>query len=283
MNPKTRRRMIILLILFSLAGLLLWGNTALMRTTIRVSSQNLPDSFDGFRIAHISDLHNTEFGRNNEKLLSLLRDAKPSIIAITGDMIDSRDTKVEIALEFAREAVTIAPCYYVTGNHESRVPEYRTLKEGLLSLGVSVLEDASARIQRSGESITVLGVQDPSFQTSYLFGDANSAMEQKLSTLMPEENTFTLLLSHRPELFEVYAEAGVDLTLSGHAHGGQFRIPFLGGLVAPNQGFFPEYDAGLYTRGRTNMVVSRGLGNSIIPLRINNRPEVVLIELDSGT
>lgn len=283
MNPKTRRRMIILLILFSLAGLLLWGNTALMRTTIRVSSQNLPDSFDGFRIAHISDLHNTEFGRNNEKLLSLLRDAKPSIIAITGDMIDSRDTKVEIALEFAREAVTIAPCYYVTGNHESRVPEYRTLKEGLLSLGVSVLEDASARIQRSGESITVLGVQDPSFQTSYLFRDANSAMEQKLSTLMPEENTFTLLLSHRPELFEVYAEAGVDLTLSGHAHGGQFRIPFLGGLVAPNQGFFPEYDAGLYTRGSTNMVVSRGLGNSIIPLRINNRPEVVLIELDSGT
>lgn len=283
MNPKTRRRMIILLILFSLAGLLLWGNTALKRTTIRVSSQNLPDSFDGFRIAHISDLHNTEFGRNNEKLLSLLRDAKPSIIAITGDMIDSRDTKVEIALEFAREAVTIAPCYYVTGNHESRVPEYRTLKEGLLSLGVSVLEDASARIQRSGESITVLGVLDPSFQTSYLFGDANSVMEQKLSTLMPEENTFTLLLSHRPELFEVYAEAGVDLTLSGHAHGGQFRIPFLGGLVAPNQGFFPEYDAGLYTRGSTNMVVSRGLGNSIIPLRINNRPEVVLIELDSGT
>lgn len=283
MNPKTRRRMIILLILFSLAGLLLWGNTALKRTTIRVSSQNLPDSFDGFRIAHISDLHNTEFGRNNEKLLSLLRDAKPSIIAITGDMIDSRDTKVEIALEFAREAVTIAPCYYVTGNHESRVPEYRTLKEGLLSLGVSVLEDASARIQRSGESITVLGVQDPSFQTSYLFGDANSVMEQKLSTLMPEENTFTVLLSHRPELFEVYAEAGVDLTLSGHAHGGQFRIPFLGGLVAPNQGFFPEYDAGLYTRGNTNMVVSRGLGNSIIPLRINNRPEVVLIELDSGT
>ena len=283
MNPKTRRRLITLLILFSLAGLLLWGNTALKLTTIRVSSQNLPDSFDGFRIAHISDLHNTEFGRNNEKLLSLLRDAKPSIIAITGDMIDSRDTKVEIALEFAREAVTIAPCYYVTGNHESRVPEYRTLKEGLLSLGVSVLEDASARIQRSGESITVLGVQDPSFQTSYLFGDANSVMEQKLSTLMPEENTFTLLLSHRPELFEVYAEAGVDLTLSGHAHGGQFRIPFLGGLVAPNQGFFPEYDAGLYTRGRTNMVVSRGLGNSIIPLRINNRPEVVLIELDSGT
>lgn len=283
MNPKTRRRSTILLILFSMAGLLLWGNTALKRTTIRVSSQNLPDSFDGFRIAHISDLHNTEFGRNNEKLLSLLRDAKPTIIAITGDMIDSRDTKVEIALEFAREAVTIAPCYYVTGNHESRVPEYRTLKEGLLSLGVSVLEDASARIQRSGESITVLGVQDPSFQTSYLFGDANSVMEQKLSTLMPEENTFTLLLSHRPELFEVYAEAGVDLTLSGHAHGGQFRIPFLGGLVAPNQGFFPEYDAGLYTRGSTNMVVSRGLGNSIIPLRINNRPEVVLIELDSGT
>ena len=92
-------------------------------------------------------------------------------------------------------------------------------------------------------------------------------------------DNITILLSHRPELFETYVNCGVDLVLSGHAHGGQFRLPFIGGLVAPNQGLFPKYDAGLYTKGDTNMIVCRGLGNSIIPIRFNNRPEIVLLEL----
>ena len=93
---------------------------------------------------------------------------------------------------------------------------------------------------------------------------------------------FTILLSHRPEYFETYVEAGLDLVLSGHAHGGQFRLPFAGGLAAPNQGLFPEYDSGLYTEGSTNMVVSRGIGNSVIPVRFNNRPEVIIVELQKG-
>lgn len=100
----------------------------------------------------------------------------------------------------------------------------------------------------------------------------------KLSELT-DPGGYNLLLSHRPELFETYKDSGIDLVLTGHAHGGQFRLPFIGGLIAPNQGFFPKYDSGLYTDGRTNMVVSRGLGNSIIPLRFNNRPEIVIVEL----
>ena len=96
-----------------------------------------------------------------------------------------------------------------------------------------------------------------------------------------QNGNFTILLSHRPELFEVYADNKMDLVLSGHAHGGQFRLPFVGGLVAPNQGLFPKYDAGLYTEENTNMIVSRGIGNSILPFRFNNRPEVILIELES--
>ena len=101
----------------------------------------------------------------------------------------------------------------------------------------------------------------------------------KLGALLEGERGYTLLLSHRPELFDVYSGCGVDLVLAGHAHGGQFRLPLVGGLIAPNQGLFPRYDAGLYTSGSTSMVVSRGLGNSVIPLRFNNRPEVVLVEL----
>lgn len=122
-----------------------------------------------------------------------------------------------------------------------------------------------------------MGLSDPNF-TSY-DGDASAMIQEKLKHLKMGETNYTILLSHRPELFETYVNAGIDLVLSGHAHGGQFRLPFIGGLIAPNQGLFPRYDAGLYTEGHTGMVVSRGLGNSILPLRFNNRPEIVLVEL----
>ena len=268
-----------------LAGILLvlivwtaWGNTALERNTYTISSRELPDAFDGYRIAQVSDLHNAEFGEGNQRLLKMLREAEPDMIAITGDLIDSRKTNIVVALAFAKEAVKIAPCYYVSGNHEARVSEYQDLKTGLEEAGVTVLDDAQVKIEVSGESITVIGVNDPSFHADYLTSDAE-VMDRKLSELSSEDAGFTLLLSHRPELFDAYVAHDMDLVLTGHAHGGQFRLPLIGGLIAPNQGLFPKYDAGLYSDGSTNMIVSRGLGNSIIPFRFNNCPEVVLIEL----
>ena len=259
-----------------------WGNTALELNTYTISSDILPEAFDGYRIAHISDLHNTEMGKDNDKLLNMLREAKPDIIAITGDLIDSRNTDIEIALQFVEEAVKIAPCYYVTGNHEARVSEYfDDLKNGLTELGIIILEDERVDLDKNSETITLIGINDPSFKSDYLFGDSETVVETHLQELMNESYSFTLLLSHRPELFEIYVNNEVDLVLSGHAHGGQFRLPFVGGLVAPNQGLFPKYDAGLYTEENTNMIVSRGIGNSILPFRFNNRPEVILIELQS--
>ena len=255
-----------------------WGNTALELNTYTVLAEELPEAFDGYRITHISDLHNAQIGDNNEKLLETIRKAEPDIIAITGDLIDSRNTNIEIALHFAEEAMKIAPCYYVTGNHEARIPECDDLKSGLTDLGVVVLEDERLEIQRSGEKFAVIGVNDPSFETNYLFGDAAAVLRLKLQEYK-NEDTYTVLLSHRPELLETYAQCGVDLVLSGHAHGGQVRIPFVGGLVAPNQGLFPKYDAGMFIKENTTMIVSRGIGNSIIPIRVNNRPEVILIEL----
>lgn len=281
--PAKKRTSIILAvvaaILFALIAWIIWGNTALELNTYTISSSKLPQSFDGYRIAHVSDLHNAEMGKNNEKLLTMLRDADPDMIAITGDLVDSRDTDNEVALQFIREAVKIAPCYYVTGNHEARISEYDELKEGMEAAGVTVLEDTQTEISLTGESITLIGVNDPSYQTDYLFGDAKTVMNTKLEELHTEQDRFTILLSHRPELFKTYVDHDLDLVLSGHAHGGQFRLPFVGGLVAPNQGFFPEYDAGLYSMNHTNMIVSRGIGNSILPFRFNNRPEVIIIEL----
>ena len=280
-----KKRMVVLAvvaaILLALVIWTAWGNTALELNAYTISSERLPEAFDGYRIAHVSDLHNAEMGKSNEKLLDMLREAKPDIIAITGDLIDSRNTDIDIALQFTKAAMEIAPCYYVTGNHEARVSVYDELKAGLIEQGVAVLEDATTEISLDGDTITLTGVNDPSYQTDYLFGDSETVMNGKLQEISDAENEFTVLLSHRPELFEIYADNNMDLVLSGHAHGGQFRLPFVGGLVAPNQGLFPKYDAGLYTEENTNMVVSRGIGNSILPFRFNNRPEVILIDLQN--
>ena len=254
----------------------------MMVSTISISSSHIPAAFSGFRIAQVSDLHNSEFGKNNTELLKLLSESRPDIIAITGDLIDANHTDVGIALGFAQESVRIAPTYYATGNHEAASPQYDTLKAGLEEAGVIVLEDEAISLERGGETIALLGVADPDFMVKGdMFGEVPAMVSTKLKNLIGDESGYTILLSHRPELFETYVDGGIDLVFSGHVHGGQFRLPFIGGLVAPNQGLFPKYDAGLYTDGGTSMVVSRGIGNSIIPFRFNNRPEIVLVELNA--
>ena len=271
----------VLAVIILMISLVAWGNKALELNEITIDSENLPEAFDGFRIAHVSDLHNDEFGKDNIKLLKLIENADPDIIAVTGDIIDSYTTDVEIALSFMEKAQQIAPCYYVNGNHEGRVPDdYQTLKEGLEACGVTVLENESLLLEKAGECIRLTGVSDPGFETDYLYGDTEGVMRRHLTELIADNENFNLLLSHRPELLGVYADFDVDLVLSGHAHGGQFRLPFVGGLYAPNQGLMPEIDAGLYTEDNTKLIVSRGIGNSLFPFRLNNRPEVILVTLE---
>ena len=272
---------LISLLLIIFIGWTLWGNTALEVNEYEIVSDRIPQGFDGFRIAQVSDLHNAEFGEGNSKLIQLLSQTEPDIILLTGDLIDSRQTDLDIALEFAWQAGKIARVYYVSGNHEARVPEYEDLKIGLVKAGVVILENQKVQITREGESITLMGIDDPSFQEDYLFGDSESVARQAITDLQNESDGYTLLLSHRPELFDLYVDTGIDLVFSGHAHGGQFRLPFVGGLVAPNQGFFPKYDAGLFTEENTTMLVSRGVGNSIIPVRFNNRPEIIIVTLSN--
>jgi len=209
----------------------------------------------------------------------LLEKAEPDMIALTGDMIDHRKTDIEVTLQFVEQAVEIAPCYYVTGNHEACVPraEYLELEDGLRSLGVYVLHNEELFLERDGQSISLVGMDDVTFQQN--FNGVRYLMTSDAIRDLFSNEGFQILLSHRPDFFPQYAGAEVDLVLSGHAHGGQFRLPFIGGLAAPNQGLFPEYDAGLFVEGNTHMMVSRGIGNSIFPVRFNNRPEVVVVEL----
>lgn len=251
-----------------------------MVSAAAISSSRIPPAFSGFRIAQVSDLHNAEFGKDNSTLLRMLSESGPDIIVITGDLVDSTHTDIDTALSFAKEAVQIAPVYYVTGNHEARLTEYGRLRTGLETAGVTVLEDKTVWLERDGGKIMLIGLSDPDFTVKGdMFGEVPSMVGTKLESLAGSEGSYTILLSHRPELFETYADCGIGLVLSGHAHGGQFCLPLIGGLIAPNQGLFPKFDAGLYTDGSTDMVVSRGIGNSIIPFRFNNRPEIVLVEL----
>lgn len=275
---KWRKWLAIAVLLVLLVSWLVWGNRALSVSCITVADPELPAAFHGFRIAQVSDLHNAEFGDGNRELLEVLEQTQPDIIVITGDLIDCRRTNVEIALDFAREAVKIAPCYFATGNHEAASAAYPELEEGLRQAGVTVLRSQAVVLEREGECLRLVGADDYSF---FGPGDGDTRVRAMLRNLMPAiEPGYNIVLYHRPELAGRLEELDADLILSGHAHGGQIRLPWIGGLYAPDQGFFPAYDSGLYDLGGRFLVVSRGLGNSLFPLRINNRPEVVLITLE---
>ena len=274
------KKIIIIAIILIIVGAvyLYWGNNSLTVGRHTLSPANLPESFSGFRIVQVSDLHNKDFkGRLIRKISSL----NPDIIVITGDIIDSRHTDTDIALKFAENAVNIAPVYYVTGNHESRLKDiYPEFRESLENLGVTVLDCRSVTLKKNGDEIVLAGMNDLTFYGSSTLDENTIVFKEMLNNLGREKGDRTgILLSHRPEIFDAYVESGFDIVLTGHAHGGQIRLPFVGGILTPNQGFFPEYDAGLYQKENTSMIISRGLGNSLFPFRIGNRPEIILCEL----
>ena len=260
-------------------GWVLYENKALQVTEYEIDCSSHPE-LAGFTIVQISDLHNEEFGEGQKKLLNMVSECEPDMIAITGDFIDCRHPNVDIAMEFIKGAVDIAPVYYVPGNHERWVSkEYKDLCRRMKDAGVHLMTDIQEPLLYNNNEIVCMGIKDPDFYDATESDTRKILTKEVITELEYTEEDFTLLLSHRPELFDVYTEAGLDLILTGHAHGGQFRLPFIGGLAAPNQGLFPKYDAGVFSEDNTNMVVSRGIGNSIIPLRFNNPPEIVVVEL----
>ncbi len=253
---------------------MVWSNMSLELNTITVTNEKIPDEFDGYRIVQVSDLHNARFGKDNSRLIEMLKDASPDIIVITGDVVDSSHTNMERAIDFLREAVKIAPCYFVTGNHETYVKDS---VEEIKKTGVKVLQSEEVVLSRNGAEIYMVGVDDPRYVED-LYMEYSDIALGKIKDIYTKDG-FKILLSHNPDYIDKYAESGADLVFCGHVHGGQFRLPYVGGLLSPNRTLFPKYDSGVYTRGSTTMIVSRGLGNSVIPVRLNNRPEVILAVL----
>lgn len=254
-------------------------NKHLETTHYTYAAEQLGADLEGYRIVQISDLHNAKFGKNNQKLVDRIRECEPDMIVLTGDLVDSNYTNVDRAVQFVYEIVKICPVYYVTGNHEYWLEksEYDELMDGLIGAGVVILDDQVVEISRGDAKFRLVGLDDKSLADGTLgtlLNNTHNVVHED-----SDEREFTVVLAHEPQYFARYAGTGVDLVLSGHAHGGQFRLPFVGGIVAPDQGFLPEYTAGEYYMNGIEMIVSRGLGNSVIPVRLFNYPEIVCVEL----
>jgi predicted MPP superfamily phosphohydrolase len=270
-------------VLLILALLLVLSNTWIQPTTFLLSSPRIPAAFDGYRIVQLSDLHNTRFGPGQGRLLRAIRRQRPDLIVITGDLIDGDWRREKHSLELARQLATVAPSFFVTGNHEAITRDRPGLLAFLESHDVQVLHNASRVLRRGGESILLSGVDDPeAFADGHRrWAERQEAWRQALAGLREdsEEGPYTILLSHRPESFSGYAALGFDLVLCGHAHGGLIRFPLVGALYAPDQGRMPRYTSGRHVLGQTSMIVSRGLGRGMTPLRLFNRPELVVVWL----
>lgn len=271
------KKLIVFVILAAMIVLFAWGSNNWIQTTeYTISSEKLPAAFDGKKIVQVSDLHNASFGNGQKSLIKKVENAKPDAIFITGDLIDSERYDLETALTAIDGLVKISDVYFVTGNHEIAINKLDEIKKELTGRGVIFLENEVVEWEVEGEKVQIAGIHDPLITLEYQDYDyTNDAIEN-----IGLSDEFVLLLAHRPELFPIYVDHAIDVVFSGHAHGGQVRIPGIGGLFAPGQGWFPRMTEGVFRKDATQLVLSRGLGNSGFPLRILNQPEIVSVTLE---
>ena len=271
------KKLITLLLLIAFVWSFIWVNNNWVQTTeYTLSSAKLPAAFDGKRVVQVSDLHNANFGIDQSSLIEKVEAANPDVIFLTGDLIDSNRYDLETSLTLVDALVNMSEVYFVLGNHEVAVNKIDEITAALEERGVTVLMNDKVEWEEDGETVQIAGINDPLFNVDLTEEDfTRDALAETALT-----DDFTLLLAHRPEMFSIYVEQGIDLVFAGHAHGGQVRIPGLGGLIAPGQGWFPTMTEGVFRKDSTQLVLSRGLGNSGFPVRVFNLPDVVAVTLE---
>ena len=238
-----------------------------------VKSQKLPESFDGFKIVQLSDLHGAEFGEDGMELVEKVKELEPDMIALTGDFVTDEGDLAAVEKLVAR-LTELCPVYFVSGNHEFGSGLAVKVRNILERAGVKYLSNEYLTINRGEDGILLGGVEDPLAYADMLSPDE---LAQKMNDAAPD--AFKILLGHRNYWMTEYPELPVDLIFCGHAHGGLIRIPGVGGLIGTDRRLFPDFDAGEYNNGRYTLIVSRGLGNSVSIPRVFNRPEIVCVEL----
>ena len=293
---KKYRFFVLAILVASVMWNVYWNSRIVVHTYTHVN-QSVPEAFDHLRIVQLTDLHSVRTDKQGQLVYDTICSQNPDVICMTGDLVDSRYYEKNGAggekrtLELMEKLVKIAPVYMVYGNHEMVLlddPQNNALKKSLEEIGVLLINNERVRYEKEtgGEALLIGGIQDPSTlykDYRYAFLESNGErMEAMLDAVSVDvrNEDFFLLLSHRPEYLEMYDQYPVDLVLAGHAHGGQFRLPFVGGIYAPGQGFMPKYTVGLYETDDLAMYVGTGIGNSIIPVRIFNPPEILTIILE---
>lgn len=241
-----------------------------------VKSQKLPESFDGFKIVQLSDLHGAEFGEDGMELVEKVEELEPDIIALTGDFVTDEGDLAAVE-KLAARLTELCPVYFISGNHEFGSGLAVKVRNILERAGVKYLSNEYLTISRGEDGILLGGVEDPLAYADMLSPDE---LAQKMNDAAPD--AFKILLGHRNYWMTEYPELPVDLIFCGHAHGGLIRIPGVGGLIGTDRRLFPDFDAGQFNNGRYTLIVSRGLGNSVSIPRIFNRPEIVCVELSSA-
>lgn len=236
---------------------------------IDVSIKDLPAGLDGFTILHLSDLHGATFGKDQDRLIKMLKNRHFDLVAITGDMVDARDPDIQPGITLAAKMATLAPVYFVNGNHELAGRCWPELRAGLQERKVEVLENRTVSINRGGATVLLSGLNYPWRKAGL------SSLSPGVFTPCPQ--VVHVLLAHDPAIFKEAAEKKIDLVLSGHTHGGQVCLPFIGALFNPDGKLLPNCAAGIFQQGKTTLYVNRGLGTSILPLRFMARPEMALI------
>lgn len=253
-------------------------------TFYKIESEKIKNQ--GIKIAVITDLHNVELGKNNKDLLNKIRIELPDMILIAGDLVLGKPSvSCKIAYCFLKEAVKIAPVFYGLGNHEQRMKEkpeiygeeYLRFERQVRSLGVVFLENETQELEVRGEKILISGLLPPYHY--YRKGKGDLLKCEEIETLLgnASKNQFQILLAHTPKYGDSYLEWGADVTFSGHYHGGMIRLPFLGGLISPDFRIFPKYCRGDFRKGSSHLIVSGGLGEHTLPLRIFNPRELLIV------
>lgn len=276
---------VFLLLVFVLFLVRLYIDVNLIQTSkYNLRASKIPKSFDGYKIIHISDLHSKKFREDNKPLIEKIDQENPDIVVLTGDMVSANETDYTVFFSLVGELTQKYKVYFIPGNHEQSLSseKKKEIIDYLEEVGVEVLNNEVVLLKRGDKTINLYGLW---YSNKYYSENDEYVLDEVLiSELIGEADTdsYNILLSHNPRYFDTYANWGADLTLSGHVHGGMIRLPFVGAIFSPDEGFLPKYDAGLYTEeSGKSIVVSRGLGSGTRGFRLFNRPDLVVITLNS--
>ncbi len=243
-----------------------------------LSSERLETSL---RIVLIADQHNRRFGKNDSRLVEKIKEQSPDVIAVVGDMVTNSVYNDEAMKALLPQLADIAPTYYCLGNHELLLKNEIDFTTDINATGAILLDNKSLTFEKDGQHILIGGLTEYPYYDSYAPDFENSERYFWDDFSNKSDDCFSILLHHKPEYTEdMLNKSSVDLVLCGHTHGGLIRIPFIGGLYAPNQGFFPKYDKGEFDINGTKMIITSGLGNSNFIPRLNNCAEICVIDIN---